>query len=138
MNSILINIDVSDIKVGQNFYVNAFDLKVGRRIDEDVVELLGFPSPIFLLEKKEGTAPFEGSSQLRSFKRHWTPVHLDIIVDSIEAAVEKTKAAGGVFESGIHSAPWGKIALFSDPFGNGLCLIQFIGKGYGEISKPAP
>jgi predicted enzyme related to lactoylglutathione lyase len=135
MNSLLINIDVSDIQIATNFYMKAFDLKEGRRLDEDVVELLGFPSPIFLLEKKEGTAPFEGAPHPRSFKRHWTPVHLDIVVESIEEAVERTKAAGGIFESGIHSAPWGKIALFSDPFGNGLCLIQFIGRGYDEIAQ---
>lgn len=136
MSSILINIDVSDIKKATKFYVAAFGLKIGRRIDDDVIELLGFASPIFLLEKKDGSMPFEKATVPRSFQRHWTPIHLDIVVDSIEPAVEKAKAAGGIFESGIHSAPWGKIALFSDPFGNGFCLIQFTGKGYDGVAKP--
>lgn len=135
MSSILINIDVSDINWATKFYVEAFGLKIGRKIDDDVVELLGFPSPIFLLQKKEGSLPFENAEIPRSFQRHWTPVHLDVVVDSIELAVDRAKTAGGVCESGIHSAPWGKIALFSDPFGNGFCLIQFLGRGYDEIAK---
>jgi hypothetical protein len=32
----------------------------------------------------------------------------------------------------------GKIAVLADPFGNGFCLIQFIGRGYDEIAVPQP
>jgi predicted enzyme related to lactoylglutathione lyase len=133
MASLLINIDVPDIKKATTFYTEAFGLKVGRIIDNDVIELIGLPSPLYLLEKKEGSLPYKNAVVPRTFQRHWTPVHFDIVVDSLEPAVERAKAAGGNFESGIHSAPWGKIALFSDPFGNGFCLIEFVGKGYGEV-----
>ena len=34
-------------------------------------------------------------------------------------------------ESGI---VWGKIAVPADPFGHGLCLIEFQNRGYGEIA----
>jgi lactoylglutathione lyase len=134
MSHLLINIDVPDIKEATRFYVEAFGLKVGRRINNDVVELLGFPSPLFLLEKKEGSSPYDGADCSRTFQRHWTPIHLDIVVDSIESAVEMAKSAGARSEGDIRIAPWGKIALFSDPFGNGFCLIQFLGKGYDEIA----
>jgi hypothetical protein len=29
---------------------------------------------------------------------------------------------------------WGRIAHMADPFGHGLCLIQFLGCGYDEIA----
>jgi hypothetical protein len=29
---------------------------------------------------------------------------------------------------------WGRLARLSDPFGNGLCLVQFLGRGYDEIA----
>ncbi len=31
---------------------------------------------------------------------------------------------------------WGKIAMLADPFGHGLCLIQFLNRGYDEIAPP--
>jgi hypothetical protein len=31
---------------------------------------------------------------------------------------------------------WGRIVHLGDPFGHGLCLIQFIGRGYDEIATP--
>jgi hypothetical protein len=34
---------------------------------------------------------------------------------------------------------WGKIAMLADPFGHGVCLIQFVGRGYDEIAtEPKP
>jgi hypothetical protein len=29
---------------------------------------------------------------------------------------------------------WGRIALLSDPFGHGFCLLQFEGAGYDGIA----
>ncbi len=31
----------------------------------------------------------------RDFRRHWTPIHLDFIVDDVDKAVERALAAGG-------------------------------------------
>lgn len=39
-------------------------------------------------------------------------------------------------EGDIQTHEWGHIAPMSDPFGHGLCLIQFINRGYDEISDP--
>lgn len=134
MGSILVNIDVSNIKLATQFYVDAFDLRIGRKFGEDFVELLGFPSPVYLLQKKEGSAPFEKAAISRTFQRHWTPVHLDIVVESIQTTVKKVISAGGKLEQDIQTKTWGKIAMFSDPFGNGFCLIEFVGQGYDEIA----
>jgi hypothetical protein len=40
-----------------------------------------------------------------------------------------------VVEGEITTQGWGRIALMADPFGHGLCLIQFLGRGYDEIAS---
>lgn len=30
----------------------------------------------------------------------------------------------------------GRLARMADPFGNGLCVLQFVGHGYDEIAEP--
>lgn len=137
MSQVLINIDVPDLKAGERFYTEAFALRVGRRFGENFVELLGLPAPIYLLQKPAGSEPFAGASTGRSYTRHWSPVHLDIAVEDLEVAVIRARKAGAVAESGIREDSWGRIALFSDPFGNGFCLLQFTGRGYDEIADPA-
>ena len=102
-----------------------------------VVELLGGPAAIYLLVKKGGTLPFAGATEPRDYRRHWTPVHLDFVVTDVEAAVDRAVAAGARSEGEIASHVWGRMALMSDPFGNGFCLIEFVGRGYDEIASVA-
>ena len=132
---LLINIDVDDLAAGERFYVMAFGLRPGRRF-EGAVELLGAESPIYLLEKHAGSAPSHTTTQLRDYRRHWTPVHLDFAVDDIDAAVARALAAGAVQEQAVATRNWGRLALMADPFGHGFCLVQFLGRGYDEIALP--
>jgi predicted enzyme related to lactoylglutathione lyase len=57
-----------------------------------------------------------------------------VIVEDIEAALNNAVAAGARVEADIRIEVWGKIAVLADPFGNGFCLIQFLGRGYDEIA----
>lgn len=132
--ALLVNIDVDDLKKGAEFYCAALGLTVGRRFGHDAVELLGAVSPIYLLAKPNGTVASASSRHLRSYARHWTPVHLDFVVDSIEAAVDQARNAGARLEGQIRTNNWGKIAMLADPFGHGICLIEFVGRGYDEIA----
>jgi lactoylglutathione lyase len=61
-------------------------------------------------------------------------VHLDVAVDDIETALARALKVGAVVEHGISTAPYGKIAMLADPFGHGVCLIEFVGRGYDEIA----
>ncbi|MET0334587.1 MAG: VOC family protein [Rhizobacter sp.] len=131
----LVNIDVPDLPRAEAFYCAAFGLTSGRRFGDDGVELLGAPVPIYLLQKAAGTQPVPGSAQLRTYERHWCPVHVDIVVPDIDAAVARALAAGAVQEKPVVAANWGKLALFADPFGNGFCLVEFVGRGYDEIAS---
>lgn len=133
---LLINIDVDDIDGAIRFYTSAFDLRVARRFGAGAVELLGGSSAIYLLVKPGGSAATPAASQQRDYRRHWTPVHLDIVVEDIDAAVERAISAGAVLEQAVSTSRWGKLALLADPFGHGFCLVQFVGRGYDEIVTP--
>lgn len=74
---------------------------------------------------------------MRAYERHWTPLHLDFVVEDLEAAIERSLAAGGLQEEPVREASWGWIAVMSDPFGHGYCLIQFSAAGYDAVSTPA-
>jgi predicted enzyme related to lactoylglutathione lyase len=128
---LLINVDVPDAETGERFYTEAFGLKVGRRFGKDFVELLGWEAPVYLLTKKAGTVGAGGD--LRRYERHWTPFHLDVVVDDVDAAVARAVAAGARLESPAKDAPYGRIAMLADPFGNGFCLLQFSAKGYDAL-----
>jgi len=130
--SVLINIDVPDVEAALAFYGSVFGLTVKRRFGNDGVELSGWPSPVFLLRKDAGSVG--AGINLRNYARHWTPVHLDVVVDDIETARTRALAAGATAEGEIKVANWGKLALLADPFGHGLCLIEFLGRGYDEIA----
>lgn len=132
--NLLVNIDVDDLDRGVAFYTAAFGLKVGRRLGRFAIELLGASAPIYLLAKRADTLASDTTAQRRTYERHWTPVHLDVVVDDIEQATNKALAAGAQLEKPISTHRWGKLALLSDPFGHGVCLVEFLGRGYDEIA----
>lgn len=135
---VLINIDVNDLAAAEKFYGDAFDLKPSRRLGDTIVELVGGTSSIFLLQKEAGSQTSPQTTEQRRFERHWTPVHLDFVVENIEATTTRAVEAGAVQEAPIQQTAWGKIAPMADPFGNGFCIIQFVGQGYDAICDRCP
>lgn len=131
---VLVNIDVDELDKAVRFYGSAFDLKPGRRFGSSGVELLGASVRIYLLAKQRGTPSSPASAQRRGYERHWTPVHLDFVVEDIAASLEKALSAGAKLEAPVSTQAWGKLALMADPFGHGFCLVQFLGRGYDEIA----
>jgi predicted enzyme related to lactoylglutathione lyase len=134
MLELLANIDVEDVDEAADFYCKALGLKIGRRLGAGAVELVGASSAIYLLQKPAGSAPAPGASHGRDYSRHWTPVHLDFVVTDIDEAVRAAQACGALLEGAIRTQNWGRIAVLADPFGNGFCLIQFLGRGYDAIA----
>jgi predicted enzyme related to lactoylglutathione lyase len=129
---LLVNIDVPDLARAVAFYAQAFGLTVTRRFGAKAIELSGWPVRLYLLQQPEGS--IGAAESARHYDRHWTPVHLDVVVDDIEAALSRAVAAGARPETKIRTVVWGKIVLLADPFGHGLCLIEFLGRGYDEIA----
>jgi len=132
---LLVNVDVDDIERAIEFYRAAFGLHLGRRLfGGSVAEMLGASSMIYLLAKPAGTLPWRQASSARDYHRHWTPVHLDFEVVDIDAAVERAVAAGARLENEPRSFNWGRLAMLSDPFGHGFCLLQFTDRGYDAVA----
>lgn len=130
----IVNLDVDDLDKAVAFYEAAFDLSVARRFGAFGVEMAGGPVAVYLLSKPPGTQATDCSDGRRTYERHWTPVHLDFIVEDIDAAVAKAVSAGATLEKPVATQAWGRLALMADPFGHGFCFVRFLGRGYDEIS----
>ena len=131
---LLINIDVPDVEAGIAFYTAALGLELGRRFDSGFVELVGRDLPLYLLRKDGGTAIGPAGGDTRRYDRHWTPVHADFVVEDLDGAIGRAVAAGAVQEGETCEAPYGRLAMFADPFGHGFCLIEFNAEGYDAIA----
>ncbi len=129
---LLLNIDVPDLAAAEAFYVAAFGLEPARRFGDGAVELLGAQVPLYLLRKDAGSAG--AADAQRGYARHWTPLHCDVVVDDLAPALARALAAGAVQEGEVREATWGHIVQLADPFGHGWCLLQFLGRGYDEIT----
>jgi predicted enzyme related to lactoylglutathione lyase len=131
----LLNIDVDDLNRAIAFYTHALGLRLGRRLfSGTVAEMVGGPTPIYLLAKPAGTAVSTATGQKRDYHRHWTPVHLDFVVSNLDESVQTASAAGARIEGEIQIYSWGRISNLADPFGNGFCLIEFRGDGYDSVA----
>ena len=130
---LLVNLDVPDLPRAVAFYERGFGLTVTRRFGQGGAELSGWPVRLYLLQQPAGTVGAGGD--LRRYDRHWCPVHLDVVVEDLDAALAQALAAGAVAETAVREEVWGRIVTLADPFGHGLCLVQFLNRGYDEIAE---
>ena len=123
MPKISICIDVSDLDKAVQFYTKALGCEL---VNERAkyTELVADGLTIYLGEKASATNPLIQGVAVRSYERHWTPVHLDFVVSNLDQCVATVLEMGGSKEGG-KSGDWGKIAFCSDPFGNGFCIMQY-------------
>ncbi len=135
MPGLRVCIDVDDLDSGISFYTRALGLTPGRRTGDEWSELLGAPCVIDLLAKPPGTAalPRGTTRALRDYERHWTPVHLDFVVDDLDAAIARAVAAGATLERNVEASASGRLAILGDPFGHGFCLLELTAVGDGDV-----
>ncbi len=127
-------IDVDDIERAIAFYTQSLQMQRGRRLGSDWCELLGGPCSIDLLCEPADSAPLgPDNARRRSYERHWTPVHLDFVVDDIDAAIARAVAGGAVLERPVQQRKWGRMANLADPWGHGFDFLEFQGRGYDEM-----
>jgi len=135
MQRILLNVDVPDLEAAVAFYTAGLGCELLRTLfARSVAELTLGESAIYLIERPAGTRAFPGGHAHRVYERHWTPVHIDVVVDDIETAAAKALAAGARRSGDQTSHPWGRLMPLSDPFGHGLCLLQFSAAGYEAVA----
>jgi predicted enzyme related to lactoylglutathione lyase len=125
-------VEVEDTEAGVAFYTAALGLTVRRRLTPRWVELSGARIPIFILGNRPESFDAGGVEIVREFIRHWTPVHLDFVVDELDAWVRRAREAGAVVEREENYDAF-RMANCSDPFGNGFDLIEVAPGGYDAI-----
>ena len=124
MISVSISIDVPDLAEAVRFYTSAFGFSKSAEPIAGVVVLRAGNTEICLLEKSPGSKPSNYTQETRHYERHWTPVHMDIHVDDLKAALEKAVDSGAKREQLFENPKHGSVAFCSDPFGHGFCLIE--------------
>lgn len=127
---IIVNIDVPELAAAIDFYTSALGLELSRTLDDDVAELTGASSVIYLLANATGSAASSSATEVRRYSRHWTPVHIDFVVDDLVQATDRAIKAGATQESECVEWRGSKCITFSDPFGHGFCLIEFVQETY--------
>jgi predicted enzyme related to lactoylglutathione lyase len=134
IGSLIINIDMPDLNAGVSFYERGLGFKLRRLLfDKTVAELDSAAGRIFLLQKSAGTVAVPDTSIIRGYSNHWTPVHLDIAVTDLDAAVDRVRVAGATASGCVTEHAFGRLAPMRDPFGHGFCLIEFNGVGYDAV-----
>jgi catechol 2,3-dioxygenase-like lactoylglutathione lyase family enzyme len=122
---VIINIDVPALQPAIDFYCGALGLELARLLDSDVAELAGASAMVYLLQHARGSHAVGKPAIERDYQRHWTPVHFDLVVPDIDAAVARALAAGALQEAGPVHWRGSHCVSFGDPFGHGFCLIAF-------------
>lgn len=133
--SLSISIDVPGLARGVAFFREAFGFEVVAEPYPGVALMRAGKAEICLLEKRAGTKPSPNTEEKRHYERHWTPVHFDIHVADLDAAVTRAVAAGAIQEQRFDNPEHGGAAFCSDPFGHGFCIL---GKPAKAQKKPAP
>ena len=120
-----VSIDVPDLELGVSFYEKALGCRKLREQGQSMVVLSAGNADIYLIQHHEASnpVPTSGAELTRTYLRHWTPVHLDFLVEDVDGSVARVLAAGGHHEGG-ERGDWGAIAHCADPFGNGFCVIR--------------
>lgn len=135
MLDVLVNIDVPDLAAAIRFYEEGLGLTLRRRLfGGSVAELTHGAIRLYLLTRPAGSPAFLHAEQHRSYGRHWTPVHLDFVVSDVHAAVDRAERAGARLEVPVQTSVWSRAAMLADPWGNGFCLLEFVGSGYDAVA----
>lgn len=56
------------------------------------------------------------------------------VVSDIQVALQQALRAGAKQEGPISDHAYGSLVLLSDPYGHGVCLLQFNARGYDAIA----
>ncbi len=120
---LVMTIDVPDLERGIAFYRDALGFEERVHPFPGFVIMTCGNAQIGLMQKEAGTKPAPGSDDIRTYDRHWTPVHVDFHVEDFAGTLERLEAAGATIEERRGGGSLPDIAFCADPFGHGFCLI---------------
>ena len=120
---VTMSIDVPSMEEGIKFFSAAFGFVEVARPHPGYAMLAIGEATIGLLAKPAGSLPAQGSSDVRRYERHWTPVHIDFRVEDFEMTLKRALKAGAKSEQVHRVAGYPPVAFCSDPFGHGFCIV---------------
>ena len=120
---VTVSIDVPSIAEGAKFFGEVFGFVETSRPHPGYAILSAGDATIGLLEKRAGSVPANGSTDIRKYERHWTPVHIDFRVQNFDETLAKALQAGAKSEQEHRVAGYPPVAFCSDPFGHGFCIV---------------
>lgn len=118
-----LSIDVPALEEGLRFYREVFGFVETARPFPSMAIVDANNVTICIHQKAAGTKSSPVGVSERDYARHWTPVHLDLHVHDFDAVLEKVVAGGGAVELQFRNQGPRPVAMCSDPFGNGFCVI---------------
>jgi predicted enzyme related to lactoylglutathione lyase len=118
-----VSVDVPSLDEGLRFFSEAFGFVEFSRPHPGYAMLKAGETMIGLLAKPAGSSPAAGSSDVRRYERHWTPVHIDFRVEAFEASLKRALEAGAKAEQVHRVSGYPPVAFCSDPFGHGFCIV---------------
>ncbi|MDP1920929.1 MAG: VOC family protein [Myxococcales bacterium] len=121
--SVHFSIDVPDLVRGLDFYGAVFGFLETARPFPTMAILDAGNLTVCMHERAEGTTSSPGSNDTRRYRRHWTPVHLDVHVPDFDKVLAGIRAGGGLVEREFRTEGPRPVAFCSDPFGNGFCVL---------------
>ena len=116
-----VSIDVSDMKQAIEFYTQALGCEFKKKYTDEWQVVTAGSLDLHIQQKEEGS--IAAADHRRDYSRHWTPVHLDFIVDDIKPACDAVEKFGGTVEKQSFSEV-ADLANCADPFGNGFDFIR--------------
>ena len=120
---IVVTIDVPELESGIAFYRDGLGFEERARPFPTFAVMSDGKAQIGIMQKDAGTKPAPGSGDVRTYDRHWTPVHADFHVEDFSTALARLRAAGAKIEHELGGGELPEIAFCADPFGHGFCLI---------------
>lgn len=134
--SLIVNIDVPDLNAGIAFYTKGLEFQLRRLLfDKSVAELESPLGRLFLIEQPHGSVAVPGTSIVRTYQTHWTPVHIDVPVTDLVEAMDRCLTAGATCRTAVTVHSFGRLVAMRDPFGHGFCLIEFNAEGYDAVAS---
>src|SRR5688572_22813153 len=109
MVRVSICIDVPDLSAATAFYCDVLGCSVERQQGSHGTLSAG-GMRLQLLLKEAGTAATGNGTCYRTYERHWTPVHLDVDVEDIDATLAVVTRSSGTVES-VQRGEWGAAAI---------------------------
>ena len=120
---VTVSIDVPSLDEGLAFFSDVFGFTETSRPHPAYAVLSAGDVTIGLLAKPAGSSPAAGSSDVRRYERHWTPVHVDFRVADFEGTLARALANGAKAEQEHRVPGYPPVAFCSDPFGHGFCIV---------------